>query len=276
MRTVFGTPRRTSPCRSSALSARRPSVRSLGPGPSAAPPPGDLAKRGVTRDMMLAAGEVMTRTDYKEDGETAESHARSAPPEQVRNRVALLIGFDALTTHKAICVRQGDVDPTPSGRVVTPPPGALVPSVSMSSIGPSGPGGWLGAIWLGAIWLGAMGRGTGTLGLRSAGGPALFDAHQLGVPPHSLAERGLNQRVQRRPAGARMSGTSSCRRCDAEAIRAAIRDNDRMHHVAALAAAGLDTTARHRRREQLTAHSVAGQVFGAALATARSDLTRMR
>jgi hypothetical protein len=43
-------------------------------------------------------------------------------------------------------------------------------------------------------------------------------------------------------------------------IRTAIRENERAHHVAALAATSINAIGRHQRREQLITHSVAGQL----------------
>ena len=90
--------------------------------------------------------------------------------------------------------------------------------------------------------------------------PAILDAHKLGVYPRAIGEPGLNQLVQRPASALGLCGTFSWQSLRWGAIRTAIRDNERTHHIASLAATRLDTIGRHQHREQLITHSVAGQL----------------
>jgi hypothetical protein len=175
----------------------------------------------------------------------------STSPEQIRNRAALIIGFGAaLTLKEGLALTQRDIAVTSTGLLVTIPgrrrpvgihrdPGTLVDPV----------GAW-------ENWLDEM----SSWDLRDDSRPAFLDAHKRGVYPRGIGERGLERLVQDPANALGMKGNFSWQSLRWGAIRSAIRDNERRHQVAALAATSLDTVNVHYRRESLIKHSVAGQL----------------
>ena len=175
----------------------------------------------------------------------------SRSPEQVRNRAAMVLGFGtALTTRETLKLKQGHVEVTGSGLVVS------VPGRRRQVGIPRDPGTLVDPLDAWEEWISEA----DSWGLADPEAPVLLDAHNLGLYPHGVGEPGLNRIVQVPAASLRMKGRFGWQSLRFGAIRTAIRDNERTHHVAALAATTLGTVAIHQQREQLISHSVAGQL----------------
>ena len=197
---------------------------------------------------MLKASQALTACD--DDVEAALALA-SRSPKQVRNRIAMILGYGAaLTTEEALALTQGDVTMMPDGLLVTVPGRRRAVGIARE------PGTSLDPISAWQDWLAEV----DWWDARKDSLPALLETHNLGVHPKSIGSRGLTRIVHEAADALSLSGTYTWQSLRWGAIRTAIRNNERHHQVAALAATSLDAVARHYRRESLISYSVAGQL----------------
>ena len=210
-------------------------------------PPKDYKPR-VPPFLVTKARRALEATDHNPD---RALELVSSSPEQARDRVALVLGYGAaLTTREALALRTTDITVTPEGLRIQVPGRRHPIGVSRE------PGTSHDPIDAWDTWM----REAQSWGIQTSDSPALLAAHHLSVRAQRISETALNQLVQRSAGALGYVGTYAWTSLRWGAIRTAIRDNERTHHIARLAGTRLDAVNTHQQREQLITHSVAGQL----------------